>query len=134
MIDSVSKSGTVEYFLSKAIEGEEGVTRVTDRTIAYTPILETQWVLAITQNKTELYAPLYAKLLLIGAISPSIYLLMLVGFWFVLEPLAGKLLMRACELERKIQEKTLSLEVESRSASRRRSRRMKAFGSCRKPC
>jgi PAS domain-containing protein len=48
----------------------------------------------------------------IGSLFLMIYLLTLLGFWFVTKPLAGRILLHANELERTIEEKTTGLEQE----------------------
>jgi hypothetical protein len=49
---------------------------------------------------------------IIGALSLLMYFIILFGFWYVMKPLAGRILLHTDDLERKIQEKTEILERE----------------------
>ena len=80
--------------------------------MAYRPIVESGWGLAITQNDNELYSLLYKKIVIIGCIFFLIYFFILFGFWFIMKPLAGRILLHTDELEKRIQEKTEILEKE----------------------
>jgi hypothetical protein len=96
----------------KAIEGRSGLVHTATTAMAYSPIAESDWGLVITQNKKELYWPLYQKMVIISGLSFLIYATILLGFWFATNPLADKILLHADELEKRIQEKTESLERE----------------------
>lgn len=102
----------VQSGISKAISGEMGFVHAGERAVAHYPIEESDWGVAVTQNESELYAPLYAKMAALGGLSFFTYCIILFGFWFVMRPLAGRILLHTDELERKIQEKTESLERE----------------------
>ena len=95
-----------------AMAGQTGIKSVSHTLVAYTPVMETNWGLVITQGKDELYLPLYRQMANIGFLFLMIYLLTLLGFWFVTKPLAGRILLHAKELERTIEEKTTGLEQE----------------------
>ena len=99
--------------MSKAIEGEKGLSHTAaGRVVAYYPIEECDWGVVATQNEGELYAPIYNKMVHIGVLSLLMYFVILFGFWFIMKPLAGRMLLHADELEQRIQEKTKSLEKE----------------------
>ena len=102
----------VQDFIRMAIEGKKGLGYVADLVVAYQPIEECDWGLAIVKNEHELYSPVYKKMAIIGCLSLAIYLVILSLFWFLLKPLAGRILMHTDDLEKKIQEKTINLEQE----------------------
>ena len=102
----------VKNCVSAAVEGKSGWVGVEDMVIAYQPIQECNWGLVIYQNRMELYLPIYKKMALIGGLSLVVYFMILIGFWLLLKPLAGRIVMHADELEKKIQDKTSSLERE----------------------
>ena len=103
---------TVQDFIAMAIEGKAGLVNTADLAVAYHPINECDWGLAITRNQHELYLPIYEKMAVIGSLSLAIYLVILSVFWFLLKPLAGRILMHTDELEKKVQEKTAVLHRE----------------------
>ena len=102
----------VQSCILKAIEGKRGVINTNDTVIAFQPIAECNWGLAICQSRSELYGTVYRKMAIIGGLSIAVYFVILIGFWFLLKPLAGRILLRNDELERMIREKTLVLENE----------------------
>lgn len=95
-----------------AMAGQTGIANISDTLLAYTPVRESNWGVVITQGKEELYQPLYRQMANIGILFLVVYLLTLLGFGLVMKPLAGRILLHADELERKIQEKTQVLETE----------------------
>jgi hypothetical protein len=103
---------TVQDFIAMAIEGKNGLAHTANLAVAYHPIEESKWGLVITQNQNELYFPIYKEMIIIGGLSLAIYFIILSGFWFLLKPLAGRILMHSNDLEKKIQEKTENLERE----------------------
>lgn len=98
--------------MAKAINGKAGLIHTADMAVAYQPVEESDWGLIITENEHELYSPLYWKMAVIGALTFLIYFIVLFGFWFIMKPMAGKILLHADELEKKIREKTAILEKE----------------------
>jgi len=101
----------VQDILSRAINQNSGLARFEDKIVAYTPIREgSRWGLLLLQEQTELYAPLYDKLMLLGVGSGLVLLVFLAGFWLIMRPLTGKLLLRTDELEKRIHDKTSELE------------------------
>lgn len=102
----------IKDFMAMAIEGKNGLGHAADLIVAYHTVEESDWGLVITMNQNELYSPIYQKLTIIGFLSLAIYIIILTAFWFLLKPLAGRILMHANDLEKKIQEKTEILEEE----------------------
>lgn len=96
--------------IEKAIAKKKGFTSLDKLVVASHPIDECDWGLAITQNKEELYSHLYGKIITTYVMSFFVYIFILYGFWFLMRPLAGKMLLHASELEEKIKEKTAILE------------------------
>ncbi len=98
--------------ISRATEGETGFADTGSLAVAYHPVEESTWGVAVTKNQSELYAPIYRQMVVIGCLSVAIYFIILFGFSFLLKPLAGRILMHTSELEQKIREKTEHLEKE----------------------
>ncbi len=109
--------------IAYAVRQETGIlpeTATRDRAavVAYSPIANSPWGIAIRVHPDELYAPVNQQLALVGG---TIFLLILVGtagMVVVLRPLTGKLLLRNDELEQVIRMKTATLQREL--AQRRR--------------
>jgi len=95
-----------------AIQGKNGLAHAANRAVAYHSIEECDWGLVIAQNESELYFPIYQKMAIIMGLSLAIYFIILASFWFLLEPLAGRILMQTHDLEKKVQERTEDLERE----------------------
>jgi sensor domain CHASE-containing protein len=116
--DSGSSSAPSDVFhmvqgdIGKAVLGKSGLSQIGDMTVVYYPIAASGWGLAITQNTQELYSTLNRKIALIGGVAILIYTLVLFGFWFIMRPMAGRILLHTDELEKKIKEKTETLETE----------------------
>ncbi len=102
----------VQTCVLNAMEGKRGVVSTDDTVIAFQPIAECNWGLAIYQSRAELYGTVYRKMAIIGVLSIAVYFAILISFWFLLKPLAGRILLRNDELERIIRKKTLVLENE----------------------
>jgi len=119
----------IEAAVVEAIAGQTGIANMADTLLAYVPVDESNWGLVIRQDESELYAPLYRKMANIAVLFLLIYLLILFGFGFVLKPLAGRILLHADDLERKIQEKTADLEQEivKRTEAEKRVREKEQF-------
>ncbi len=96
----------------KAINGMRGMTQTGSTAIVYEYISECSWGLIVTQDSRELYSGLYEKLWKIGILYFIIYLFTLTGFYLIMNPLAGRMLIYSSELEEKIREKTSVLEEE----------------------
>ena len=98
--------------LEKASAGERGMIETGNEVVVYFPVNDIDWGIAAVSNRTELYAPLYEKLLLTGFLFALVFMFTLIGFSILMRPLAGKILMHSSELEERIKEKTAALETE----------------------
>jgi PAS domain S-box-containing protein len=116
----LEKSLTV--FVQRAIAGEKGLGRLKQMTLAYHSIPIPRWGLVIVQDKKDLYAGLNFKLLELCLISVLMFLASLLGFWFLMRPLTGRLLIHSDELTAEIQKKTDHLEREIASRKKSESR------------
>ncbi|ACN18019.1 putative sensorkinase/phosphatase protein (plasmid) [Desulforapulum autotrophicum HRM2] len=105
-------NSTVATLLKKGINGNKGLEKIDKNVFAYTPLVDFSWVLLISQSENELYASLNNKLLIIGSSLIFIYLVFILGFWLIMNPLSGRLLMHAEELEESIIKKTQYLNDE----------------------
>jgi len=105
-------NSTVATLLKKGINGEKGLEKIDKKVFAYTPLFDFSWVILISQSENELYASLNNKLLIIGSSTIFIYLVFILGFWLIMNPLSGRLLIHAEELEESIIEKTQYLNDE----------------------
>jgi hypothetical protein len=124
-------SPAIQGFLAKAINGKTGLGHTGDMVVAYHPIEEVQWGLALTQNQSELYSPIYIKMAIICGLSLLIYLIILLGFWFLMKPMAGRILMHSDGLEKKIRDKTDSLEKEISVRTKAEEEKEKTIGELR---
>ena len=102
----------VEDCMMKAVAGQSGFEKAGETLMAYRPIAGTDWGLIAAQPQRELYQSLYREVAVIGLSFLVIYLITLFGFWSALKPLAGKILLHAETLEKRIQDKTAILEKE----------------------
>lgn len=111
----------IRAFIDEAINGNTGVAHTEKKAVAYRPIDESAWGIAIAQNESELYASLHRKMATIAGMALFIYVVILFGLWIIMKPLAGKFLLHAHELEQKIQEKTevLKNEIAERKKAQR---------------
>ncbi len=105
-------ANSLYVFSQKAIKGKKGLGQIDNAIIAYHPIQSCNWGLLVVQDKKELYADLNSKLIKLCLLSILIYFFALFGFWFLMRPLADRLLIHTDELNAKIQEKTGHLEKE----------------------
>jgi len=83
--------------------------------VAYRPLANTDWALAVKVDKTELYAPLYREMF----IMVMVVLVLITGGYYamrmVLQPLAKSILIKAGDLEHQVYEKTRQLEDAARA-------------------
>jgi diguanylate cyclase (GGDEF)-like protein/PAS domain S-box-containing protein len=80
--------------------------------VAYSPISDSEWGLAVTVADSELYGPIYRQIAATGTAIVVLVLLGTGGTAFLLRSLAGKAIVRAAELEQMVEQKTASLETE----------------------
>lgn len=102
----------IRKYMNSAIAGTSGLVHEDGLALAYHSVSECNWGLVITENNNELYSPLYTKLAIISGLTFVIFLVILFGFWSIMKPMAGKILLHADDLEKKIREKTASLKSE----------------------
>lgn len=95
------KSGTI---LPGVLSGKD--------VIAFGPVRNIDWGIAVSMNEEELYAPVNQQILATSNIIVVLILLGTIGMIFLLRPLAGKMIIHADELGQQIQEKTASLQKE----------------------
>ncbi len=80
--------------------------------IAYGPVRGTNWALMVRISRDELYAPVNRRILANVKIMIALVLLGTLGMVLLVRPLTGKMIIRADELEREVQEKTADLQKE----------------------
>jgi PAS domain S-box-containing protein len=119
----------VDVCMMKAIAGQSGFEEAHGTLMAYRPIAGTDWGLIAAQPQRTLYQSLYREVAVIGLSFLVIYLITLFGFWSALKPLAGKILLHAETLEKRIQDKTAVLEKEI--AERKRAEEQHRTGEAR---
>ena len=102
----------MDQALSRALDGKAGILSAADTVIAYTPVADTDWGLALTADSRRLYAPVQAELAAMLASTAGVYALCLVGFGILLRPLAGRILLEARELAAVVADKTRQLTEE----------------------
>lgn len=83
--------------------------------VAYRPLANTGWALAVKVDRTELYAPLYREMF----IMVMVVLVLIAGGYYAmrmaLQPLAKNILIKADDLEHQVHEKTRQLEDAARA-------------------
>jgi len=80
--------------------------------VAYGPVRNIDWSMAVLMNEEELYAPVHQQILATVNIIVVLILLGTLGMVFLVRPLAGKMIIHTDELAHQIQEKTASLQKE----------------------
>jgi PAS domain S-box-containing protein len=103
--------------VKKAFNKENGVLSPTffspsQEVIAYGPIQPLNWGLIVKMDKQELYAPIRNQIWLLTTLILILIVAGCLGMIFLLRPLAGKIIIHTDELEKQIQEKTLTLQKE----------------------
>ncbi|WDP89918.1 MAG: PAS domain S-box protein [Desulfobacter sp.] len=103
----------IESLLTQAGRGGSGMDNHSlDHVAAYHDLDIDNWGLVVLQDKKELYKPLNTRFLYWGVTAVSVYMAILAGFWFLMSPLANRVLLHTDELKGKIKEKTKYLEKE----------------------
>lgn len=77
--------------------------------IAYGPIKNGDWALAVKMNKDELYGSINKQITTVSIIIIALIFLGTIGMIFLLRPLTGKIVLQADELQKEIDEKTADL-------------------------
>ncbi len=118
--DRISKDSPLGSAVEAAHHGSVGIRTNDDdsEVIAYGPIQGSEWSIAVSMDNDELYAPVNRQIALIGGIIAVLILLGSSGMALLLRPLAGKMLVRADELEQEIQKKTAALRNEINERAR----------------
>ncbi|EFL52409.1 integral membrane sensor signal transduction histidine kinase [Solidesulfovibrio fructosivorans JJ]] len=98
--------------LGQALAGRAGILAATDTVIAYTPVADTGWGLALSADSRLLYAPVRTELAAMLASTAGVYALCLLGFGVLLRPLTGRILLEARELSAMVADRTRRLTGE----------------------
>ncbi|WP_287126429.1 PAS domain S-box protein [Desulfobacter sp.] len=113
------KNDEINDLLKKAFKGQEGMNAQSPVFVAaYHGLDIKNFGLVMLQNKTELYSALNTRLIHWGFTGIFAYIFFLAGFWFLMKPLANRLLLRSDELNEKVQEQTRHLEEEIQQRKR----------------
>ncbi|MEE9145467.1 MAG: cache domain-containing protein, partial [Candidatus Binatia bacterium] len=113
--ESIPKDSPLELALKRAFEREEGLLQPDEAAsnsavIAYGPIRNSDWVMAVKMDKAELYAPVTRQIALISGLIVGLILLGTFGMVLLVRPLSGKLIIHTDELEEEIEKKTVALQ------------------------
>ena len=98
--------------LRLALLGRSGILAAGNAVVAYTPVADTAWGLALAADSRRLYAPVHAELVTMLAYTAGVYVLCLAGFGFLLRPLTGRILLAAEELAAMVADRTRRLTEE----------------------
>ncbi|WP_289021198.1 PAS domain S-box protein [Desulfobacter postgatei] len=113
------KNDEINDLLKNAFKGQEGMNAQSPVFVAaYHGLDIKNFGLVILQNKTELYKGLNTRLIHWGLTGIFAYIFFLAGFWFLMKPLANRLLLRSDELNEKVEEQTRHLEEEIQQRKR----------------
>lgn len=113
------KNDVVNDLLKKAFKGQKGMSDESPVFVAAYHSLDIKnFGLVILKNKTELYRALNARLIYWGLTGIFAYIVFLAGFWFLMKPLANRLLLHSDELNEKVKEQTRHLEEEIKERKR----------------
>jgi diguanylate cyclase (GGDEF)-like protein/PAS domain S-box-containing protein len=94
---------------------EQGVlppVEESDDVLAYSRVHDGAWLLAITTSTSQLYAPVYNQIGVLGGLILVLMLAGILGMSYLLRPLTGKMIVHTDELAREIREKTDILHAE----------------------
>lgn len=114
---TVPRESSIGLAIQKAASGQTGMMMPGENyegkdVMAYGPVKGCRWGIAVTMDKDELYAPVYPHLVSTGTVILVLLVLGTVGTVLLVRPLTGKMVIHADELERTVQEKTASLQIE----------------------
>lgn len=113
------KNDVINDLLKKAFKGQKGMNDESPVFVAaYHSLNIKNFGLVILKNKTELYRTLNNRLIYWGLTGIFAYLVFLAGFWFLMKPLANRLLLHSDELNEKVKEQTRHLEEEIKERKR----------------
>ena len=80
--------------------------------VAFDSLESSEWVVAIRIPEDALFAPVVRQIASLALVLIGLLAAGGVGLWFILRPMADRILIHSDELERKIQEKTAELQSE----------------------
>lgn len=97
-----------------ALDGADGIlTRSPhDHVMAYAPVAGTGWALIVQMDSAELYASMKNQITSLTSLTIILLAAGIGGMLLLLRPLTGKIVLHTDELNRKIEEKTITLERE----------------------
>ncbi len=104
--------------------------------VAYGPVAGSPWAIAVRVDAQTVYAPANRQVSIILGVIVGLMALGTFGMSRLLRPLTGRVLLHTGELEREVQEKTLSLQAElherqrSETILRRVNRALETLGAC----
>ncbi len=113
----IPKTSLLGIALQKAVAQNTGILSPSGagggaEIVAYSPIRDSQWGIAVTVADSELYGPIYRQIAATGSAIAVLVLLGTGGTALLLRSLVGKAIVHAAELERMVEQKTASLETE----------------------
>jgi PAS domain S-box-containing protein len=116
-LKTIPKGSWVGLAVQNAASGKAGMMLPGENyagkdVMAYGPVKGCQWGLVVTIDKDALYAPVYPHLVSTGTVIFFLIVLGTVGTVLLVRPLTGKMVIHSDELERTVQEKTASLQIE----------------------
>lgn len=83
----------------RALRGEKGVFSEDNRVVAHVPVPESPWAFVMVADSASVYAPAWNNLTTMLMYITGVYSLCLLGFWVLLRPLTGTILVHTRELE-----------------------------------
>ncbi|MEM9213008.1 MAG: ATP-binding protein [Cyanobacteria bacterium P01_F01_bin.150] len=101
----------VKTAMTLAWRGDMGLlsNRRQTTTVAYTPVTESLWVLVAVVDSKKLYAPVWRQLWNIVGTTGILILLSIGGMLLLLQPLTGRIILRAEELAEIVRSQTAAL-------------------------
>ncbi|MFP4437748.1 MAG: EAL domain-containing protein [Chloroflexaceae bacterium] len=82
------------------------------RVMAYGPVPDNPWAIVVTMNAHEMYGLANRQIILLVSLIGMLLGLGIIGTLRLVQPLTGKLVLHSDELEREVQEKTATLQME----------------------
>lgn len=99
-----------QRFFQYAQAGSTGVESTDDSVFSFAPVEHSDWVLISRIDAPVAFAPIKSRITQLLALFFAIYLGILGGFWLLLNPLAGRILLQVGELEQQVTERTREKE------------------------
>ncbi len=82
------------------------------RVMAYGPVPDSPWAIVVTMNAHEMYGLANRQIILLVSLIGMLLGLGIIGTLRLVQPLTGKLVLHSDKLEREVQEKTATLQME----------------------